>query len=560
LTAKPAAVLLLAVLQVPGAPGGAGRSVPLPEGTERAEAAITEAELRASVRFLASDLLEGRGPATRGDALGRSFIAAKLEGMGYRPGFGADGWEQPFPMVGVTASPDPVWRFAAAQEQVELRSPDQFVAFTGRPAPETRLRDAEVVFVGYGIEAPEYRWDDFKGADLRGKVLLMLNDEPDGDPALFAGKRRLYYGRWDYKLESAARRGAAAAVLVHTRASAGYGWNVVRTSWTGEQFELPGGEGPRLEVGAWVAEEAARSLCRLGGQDLDALHRAASRRDFRPVPLGVRTSLTLRNTIRQVTTANVAGLLPGRDPVLGNEVVVFTAHHDHLGVGTADARGDTIYNGALDNAAGVAQLLAVARAFASLPEPPRRSVLLLAVAAEEFGFLGSAWFARHPTFPPGKIAADVNFDGGNIWGRTTEVPLIGYGKSTLDAVAREAAARQGRAVTDEPFPDRGFFYRSDQLSFARIGVPGLYFDTATTFVGRPPEWGKEKIEAHESDVYHQPADELTDAWVFDGMVEDARFAFVAGLLVAEADAMPAWTPGDEFEGIRRRALDAAAGR
>jgi Zn-dependent M28 family amino/carboxypeptidase len=523
----------------------------VPAGTERAEAAVTEQSLRASVRFLASDLLEGRGPGSRGDALARQWIAAQLEGMGYRPGAPDGRWEQPFDMVGITASVNPSWRFTAGDQGRELRLLDDFVAFPGRPAEQTALTDAELVFVGYGIQAPEYGWDDFKGADLAGKVLVMLNDEPDGDEKLFAGKRRLYYGRWDYKLESAARQRAAGVILIHTRSSAGYGWNVVRTSWTGEQFELPDTPGPRLEVGAWVTEDAARALARMGGRDLDALRRSALRRDFRPVPLGVRTSLVLRNALRRVTTANVAGLLPGSDPVLREEVVVFTAHHDHLGVGAPDATGDTVYNGALDNAAGVAQLLAVAQAFAALPVPPRRSILVLAVAAEEYGLLGSGWFTRHPTFPPERIAANVNFDGGNIWGRTAEVPLIGHGKSTLDAFARAAAARQGRKVVDEPFPDRGFFYRSDQFSFAKVGVPAIYFDTSTSFVGRPPGWGKERIEAYEAEAYHQPGDELTDAWVFDGMVEDARFAFLAGLLVAQADAPPAWNPGDEFERLRK---------
>ena len=524
---------------------------PLPSGTERAEAAITEDGLRAAIRFLSDDLLEGRGPGSRGDALARRWIASELEEMGYRPG-GADGsWEQPFEMVGVTAASPPEWRFTTPSGSHALRSLDEFVAFAGHPAAEARLADAELVFVGYGIQAPEFGWDDYKGADLRGKVLVMLNDEPDGDPALFAGTRRLYYGRWDYKLESAARQHAAGVLLIHTRRSAGYGWNVVRTSWTGEQFELPDTPGPRLEVAAWISEPAAAALARLAGRDLAALQQAAKERRFRPLPLGIRTSFVLKNTVRRVTTANVLGLLPGSDPTLREEVVVFTAHHDHLGVGAPDATGDTVYNGALDNAAGVAQLLGVARAFSSLPVPPRRSVLVLAVAAEECGLLGSGWFARHPTFPPEKIAADVNFDGGNIWGRTPELPLIGYGKSSLDAVARAAAARQGRTVTDEPFPDRGFFYRSDQFSFARIGVPALYFDTATAFLGRAPGWGKERIEAYENDLYHQPGDELTDAWVFEGMVEDARFAFVAGLLVGQADRAPTWTPGDEFERLRK---------
>jgi Zn-dependent M28 family amino/carboxypeptidase len=444
---------------------------------------------------------------------------------------------------------------------VALREHDDFIAASGVQAASAAVKDAEVVFVGYGIEAPEYQWNDFKGTDLKGKVLLMLNSDPDWDPALFEGTRRLYYGRWTYKYESAARHGAAGAIIVHTTPSAGYPWQVVQSSWSGPQFELPAGGAPTIQIAAWATEEAARRLTAAGGRNLDALVTAARSRDFKPVPLGIRTSFTLANTLSKVQTANVAGLLRGSDPRLSGEAVVFTAHFDHLGMGAADATGDRIYNGALDNASGCAQLLTIARAFAALPERPRRSILVLFVAAEEQGLLGSQYYARAPTFAPGRIAANINYDGGNIWGRTRDVTLLGLGKSTLDRVALEAVTRQGRMLVPDQFPDRGSYYRSDQFSFARIGVPALYYGRGTDVVGKPEGWGRQQIEAWEAKQYHQPSDELTDDWNLEGMVEDARLGFHSGWLVAQADAMPEWNPGDEFEAARKAAIaDARSGR
>lgn len=544
-----------------GAPDAAART---------AAEAITAPALRAPIRLLASDLFEGRGPATRGDALTRLYLATALEGLGLAPagptgeGGTGGGWEQPFEIIGIAAALPPVWSFQAAGggDPVDLRVLDDYVAGSGVQQPRAEIAGAEVVFVGYGIEAPEYQWDDFKGADLRGKVLLMLNDDPDWDPDLFAGKTRLYYGRWTYKYESAARRGAAGAIIVHTRASAGYPWQVVRTSWTGPQFELPAGDEPRIQVAGWATEDAARRLVRLGGRDLDELRAAAKRRDFRPVPLGITTSLAFANTLTRAETANVLGLLPGSDPALAGQVVVYSAHHDHLGTADAESASggaDRIYNGARDNAAGVAQVLAIARAFAALPEPPRRSVLFLFVAAEEQGLLGSQYYAAHPTFPPGSIAANLNYDGGNIWGAARDVRLVGYGKSSLDRVAEAVAAFQGRTIEPDPTPEQGSYYRSDQFNFAKIGVPALYLKTGTAFAGRPEGWGEQATEAWIGEHYHQPSDELTADWDFTGMIEDARLGFYAGLAVANADALPAWNPGDEFAAARAAALAAVGG-
>ncbi|MGH9465051.1 MAG: M28 family peptidase [Thermoanaerobaculia bacterium] len=529
----------------------------LPDGALAAAQEIDEATLRAPIEFLADDLLGGRGPGSPGDRLAQLYLATQLAGSGYEAG-GPDGsWLQPVELVSVTASVPKTWSFQATAGGVDLATWDDFIAGSGVQSPTAGFSDAEVVFVGYGIQAPEYGWDDYKGTDLRGKVLLMMNNDPDWDPELFEGERRLWYGRWDYKYISAARQGAAGAIVIHTTPSAGYPFQVVQTSWSGPQFELPAGDEPRVQVQSWVTEDAARRLAALGGHDLDRLREAAKGRDFQPVPLGITTSLALTNALERSPSANVAGLLRGSDPELADEVVIFTAHHDHLGVGAPDAEGDAIYNGAMDNASGCAQLLAIARAAAALERSPRRSVLFLFVAAEEQGLLGSEYYALHPTFPAGKIAANVNLDGANIWGRTRDITYVGYGKSSLDAAVDAVAAYQGRTVEPDQLPDRGFFYRSDQFNFAKIGVPAVYLDGGTDFVGRPAGWGKERIEEYEALAYHQPSDELSADWDFEGIIDDARLAFLVGMAIAEADALPSWIPGDEFETARQAALAAA---
>jgi hypothetical protein len=385
----------------------------------------------------------------------------------------------------------------------------------------------------------------------------MMNNDPEDDPKLFAGKTRLWYGRWDYKFESAARVGAAGAIIIHTEPSAGYKWQVIQTSWTGEQFELPDEGGPRLQVRSWATEEASRRLARLGGQDLDALRAAAGKRDFRPVPLGVSVSFDLTVRVQRKQTGNVIGRLPGRDPLLGKQAVVYTSHHDHLGMKHEARPGeDAIYNGAMDNASGIAALLAIGRAMSALPRAPRRSVLFAAVAAEEQGLLGSKYLAAHLPLPAGQLAANINMDGVNIWGRTRDLTMVGLGKSNLDDYVRALAAMQGRVVVADQFPDKGFFYRSDQFSFAKIGVPAAYFDSGTDVIGKPADWGRQQQQAFEDAHYHQPSDELRDDWDFSGAVEDAQLFFYLGLKVANAERMPAWKPGDEFEAARKKALAA----
>ncbi len=525
---------------------------------ERALAMITADYMREQVIELASDRYEGRGPGTAGDRLARDYLVGELQALGLEPGAADGGWQQAFELVGLTAEQPPEWSFASADASLALDQWNDFIASSGVQAERAAFDDAELVFVGYGIQAPEYDWDDYKGVDLDGKVLLIMNNDPDWDPELFAGETRLYYGRWRYKYESAARQGAVGAIIIHTTPSAGYPFQVVQTSWTGEQFQLPAGDEPRSQVEAWVTEDAARRLVALGGHDLDALREAADNRDFEPVPLGVITSIAMDVELSRVESANVLGLIPGSDPELADEAVIYTAHHDHLGIGTPNEAGDTIYNGAMDNASGVAQVLAIARALQALPEPPRRSILVAFVGAEEQGLLGSKYYAENPTFPPGKIAANINYDGGNIWGHTHDVTFIGLGKSTIDEIVLSIAQSQGRTVKPDQFADRGYFYRSDQFSFAKIGVPALYLDTGTEFVDRPADWGKAQVN-HYTDVnYHQPTDEYDDSWNFDGMIEDARLGFWTGLSIAISDEMPRWNPGDEFEAARLEALEAVA--
>ena len=530
---------------------------PVPQAVEQAaHNYITRPALEAPIRFLSSDLLEGRAPATRGDEITRLYLQTQLEGMGYTAAFADGAWQQPFAIVGIQAQFPATWSFRAGTERVGLAWRDDYIAMSGLQTEKVAIADAELVFVGYGIQAPEFHWDDFKGVDLTGKILVMMNNDPDWDPNLFAGKRRLYYGRWDYKYESAARQGAAGAIIIHTTPSAGYPWQVVQSSWGGEQFELPAGDERRLHVRAWATEAAVRRLLKAGGYDLDKLLAAARSREFKPVPLGIHTSIEFTNKLSRVTTANVGGILRGSDPKLAAQVVVLSAHHDHFGIGAPDASGDRIYHGAVDNASGCAQVLAIARALTALPQRPRRSVLALFVAGEERGLLGSMYYATHPSFPVGRIAADINIDGGNIFGRTRDATLISLGKSSLDAIAESVARSQGRTLKPDQFPDRGYYYRSDQFSFARIGVPALYFDDGTDFIGRPAGWGRKQIEEWELRKYHQPSDRLDGSWNFDGMIEDAQLDMLSAWLIAQADAMPTWKPGDEFEAARQRALAA----
>ena len=541
--------------QAPDADEAHSPGLSLPAGFDQAQHSIAATGLLRDVSRIAGDEFEGRGPGSEGDRKARAFLAGRLKQMGYRPVFDDDSFEQVVEIVGLTVTEPADLEFVApGGDTVSFRFGEDYMVMAGVQQRRISVRDAEVVFVGYGIQAPEEQWDDFKGMDLEGKILLMLNDDPDWDDKLFGGQRKLWYGRWDYKYASAARQGAAGAIIIHTTESAGYPWQVVRASNIGEQFELRAGDEARTLFNGWLSWEGSQALARLGGYELNALIEVARSRDFQPVPLGVRSSIDLNVEVTSKSTANVAGILDGRDSDLGQEVVVLSAHHDHFGIGEPDDSGDVIYNGALDNGVAIAQTLAVADAFTRLEQPPRRSVLVIFPAVEEQGILGSRYFANSGVIHPGSMVANINIELGNVWGRTRDVIVYGLGKSELDDWLALAAAHQGRSVRGEQDVKAGWFYRSDQISFARAGVPAIWFKSGVAFIGQPPGWGEQQYADWIRYKYHTPNDEVDEDWNLEGLVEDARLAFRLAAAVTEAQVPPTWYPGDEFEVVRKATL------
>ncbi|GAB4141319.1 MAG: M28 family metallopeptidase [Planctomycetota bacterium] len=511
---------------------------------------ITESSLAGPIRFLSSDELEGRGVGTRGDLLARRYIASQFEQFGLEPAGPDGGWEQRVPILGILSKVVQTLAATGDKGVASFTAPEEFTAVAGSPQKGARWRDAELVFVGYGIAAPEQNWDDYKGADVRGKVLLFLNNDPSGDPDLFAGRTRLYYGRWSYKYEEAARRGAIGAIVIHTKESAGYPWQVVQQNHGRENFWLPFEPGePTIGIRSWCTQGAAKRICALAGRDLDELSASAEKRDFEPVPLGVRVSLEIENELRELESANVLGKITGSDPRLRDEVVVATAHFDHLGRAALAKNGDDICNGALDNATGCSALINLAMAVKALPRPPRRTLLFLAVTAEESGLLGSLWYSRNPTYPKRRIVADFNIDGLSIWGETRDLEFVGYGKSTLTDLARTVAERRGKRIEPDGNPDLGLFYRSDHFSFARIGVPSAYFKSGKDFLDRPEERRRMKA-SYTALHYHQVTDEMAPWWNLRGAAEDVKLILECMLRVANSDRAPSWTAGDEFEKLR----------
>jgi Zn-dependent M28 family amino/carboxypeptidase len=515
---------------------------------------ITPELIRSHLSFLSDDLLEGRGPATRGDRLAQMYIATQFALAGLEPGNTDGTYFQKVPIVGVKADPAMVLRVRKGSQVQEFKYFDEFVAFSGAQETTVTASDAEVVFVGYGIVAPEQNWDDFKNVNVTGKILLMLNDDPPSDdPKFFGGKARTYYGRWTYKFEIAARKGAAGAIIIHTTESAGYPWKVVQSSWSGEQFLLAEPGDRSVKIQSWVTEEVARKLTSLAGKNLDALRKSAESRRFKPVPLGVTVSLTINNSIRQLETANVLGLLRGSDPEKKAEVLVYTAHYDHFGIGKP-VNGDSIYNGAMDNASGTSLLLSVMKGFAEGVPRPKRSVLFIALAAEEQGLLGSLYYAAHPTFPHHKIVANINIDGVNLLGPARDIQMIGKGRSTLDATIEGVAKEMSIVVVPDQMPELGFFYRSDQFNFAKVGIPAAYFHHGVDIIGKPPGWGKAERERFIAEDYHQPSDEMRPTWDYSGAAQQARFTFLIGYRVANTERAPEWNRGDEFEAARSKSV------
>ena len=517
--------------------------------------ALNEAAIRARIKFLSSDLLEGRGTGARGGEIAAAYIAAQMEAMGLK-GAGANGsFLQPVSLVGVKADPNTKLNISGRNGKESFKFADDYVAFTGAQTEEVDV-DADLVFVGYGINAPEQRWNDYKGdpADYRGKILVMLvNDPPatNDEPNLFGGRALTYYGRWTYKYEEGARRGAAGVILLHTDQSAGYPWGVVRTSngsWRFDIARTAGDETPFLKFRSWVTDDAARKIMKLAGQDLDDLRTKAASRDFKPVALNLKGKLNLKSEVKRVAAPNVVGILPGSDPKLRDEYVVYSAHWDHLGIGAPDNTGDTIYNGALDNATGVASVLAIAEALAKLPpaQRPRRSSLFLFPTAEEQGLIGADWYSKHPLVPLEKTAANVNLDSMNVLGRTHDFVPLGAERSTLQAVVEAVARERGLRVSLDARPEQGSFYRSDHFPFARVGVPSISLKEGNDYVGHTKEWGEEQFKAYNTAHYHQPSDEFSDSWDFSGLIQETQIALAIGTRIANDPVMPKFKPNDEF--------------
>ncbi len=516
-----------------------------------AEKVITEEFLLGHTRYLSHDLLEGRGPGTRGDDLARYYIALQLEAMGIEPG-GPDGsYFQSVPLVGMRIDRNTHLTVTRGNQRQIFLYNDDFMPFSGVLDPTVPV-SGDMVFVGYGIQAPEFEWDDYKDMDMSGKILVMLNDDPGtvDTPDFFGGKARTYYGRWTYKYEIAAELGATGAIIIHTTESAGYPFSVVQSSWGGENFELRvDDQVPQLPLKAWTSEDASRDILEMAGYSLEDLKERAHSQDFEPVDLDLRASSTIRQTLRDIDTYNVLGLIPGGDPNYSDEVLVYTAHYDHFGIGEP-VDGDSIYSGALDNAIGVSMMLSIANAFQNMPIPPHRSILFAAVGAEEFGLIGSEYYVRNPTFPHQNIVACINTDGANIWAPTRDIIFLGSERSTIGDIVHEIGDRRRMDIGSDPAPEQGYFYRSDHFSFAKAGIPAVSLRTGTDFIGKPDDWGEEQVQTYIAEHYHQPSDVIRDDWDLRGAVDQGRFCFELGWQLAMQREIPEWHAGDEFEAVR----------
>jgi Zn-dependent M28 family amino/carboxypeptidase len=520
-----------------GAPAFAQTPSPLPQPSAAA--------MDARLRYLADDLLEGRGPGTRGGELAAKYIASEFGALGLEPAGPGGSYFQPVALVGM--KPHPTLRWGPAGHEQPLVYGDDFVSWAETPDSQVAVSGADVVFVGYGVNAPEWHWDDYQGLDVHGKVLLMLVNDPGlEDSTIFNGRALTYYGRWTYKLEEGARRGAAAVLLIHTTRGATYPWSVVHGSWSVEQFKLDQAQSPSLTLAGWVTETAARAVLATGGWSLDSLMRAASRRDFKPVDTGFRADASVHSDVRHIESVNVVARLPGADPVLAQQAVLITAHWDHKGIGPV-VNGDSIYNGAEDNASGVAAMLAAAQALRQVQPPPKRSILFIATTAEESGLLGSEAYAEHPLVPLDQTAAVLNLDVTNVRGRTRDIAALGLNRSTLGETFRRAARAEGLVATGDPDPSRGSFFRSDHFPLARAGIPGLSIEPGVDFVGRPTGWGREQAERYNAERYHQPSDQYSTDFTFAGMVQQVRVTIRVALAVANATALPRWAPSAEFK-------------
>jgi Zn-dependent M28 family amino/carboxypeptidase len=526
----------------------------LPPAAEQAMASVDPEKIRAQVKFLASDLLEGRGTGARGGDIAAEYIATQFALYGLQPAGDNGSYLQKVAMLGIATQDDTT--FAIVPDKgapMNLHNRVDYVAMdeTTRTVDDV---DAPIVWIGYGIDAPEFNWNDYKGIDVKGKVLLMMvNQPPSNDPKFFGGGTLTYYGRWTYKFEEAARHGAAAAIIIHTTPTASYGWDVVRSSWGREDQQVRVSSNAReLAFAGWVTQETGEKIAVAAGRTVEQLLKAADTRGFRAMELPLRLHGSAPAKIREIETRNVVARIEGSDPQLESEAVVFNAHWDHLGIGEA-VDGDSIYHGAVDNATGCAMLLEIARAWAALPEKPRRSAIFLAATSEEAGLLGSKFFGEHPPIPAGKLALAINYDGFQPWGRTSDVVVNGSERTTVFPVVQEAARRFNLTIAPDPRPEAGLYYRSDHFSFARVGIPAFSIEEGRNLLGKPAGTGEKLYADYNDHRYHQPSDKYSDDWDFSGMEEYCRFGMLIAVNVANTPNLPTWHMGDEFLPMREKA-------
>src|SRR6266567_2438219 len=548
--------LSLPALGEGGAGGSKAPSVRLPGPAFAALETINPEHIRWHVRYLAHDLLEGRGTGQRGGDLAAEYIATQFAEYGLKPAGDHGTYMQKVPLVGITPLPETQFTLVPKRgEAMNLKPLDEYVAYDQTQQPQSDL-DAEIVFVGYGIEAPEYNWDDFKGTDVRGKVLLMLVNEPSSnDPNFFKGRALTYYGRWTYKYEEAALKGAVGAILIHKSEMASYPWEVVRNSNSGEKSFLKS-DAPQLKAASWIQLDVAKQLAQRSGMDIEKMIADAQSRNFRPMALPVKLKAHMVSKIRQISSNNVVAMLPDSDPKLKNEAVIYTAHYDHLGV-RPDMPGDNIYNGARDNATGCGILLELARVFAQAPARPRRSVLFASVTAEEQGLLGSEYLGKHPPVPASKISLDLNFDDVPPLGEPQEVEVSGSERTAFYPTVEAMAQEFRLAIRPDSHPEAGHFYRSDHFSLARVGVPAFSVNEGMKYKGHNTDWGMQQAEEFTNKHYHQPSDEYSPDMDFTGDAVMARFGFALGWAAASQQKLIGWQSGDEFEKARGESQGAA---
>jgi Zn-dependent M28 family amino/carboxypeptidase len=531
---------------------GCSTPAPPPPPSGPAEDQITAASLVNHLKVLASDEYEGRAPATPGGQKTQDYLAQQLKAIGIEPGAPDGTYFQQVPIVESAVERN----FVVSVPGNTYKYMTDVVAFSGVETARVQVQ-GEVVFVGYGINAPELKWNDYAGVDVHGKwVMIMVNDPPApaDEPTLFGGAALTYYGRWTYKFEEAARQGAAGALLIHTDESATYPWQVVQTSWSGTQYSLPPQAGaPALGIKAWITNAAAKDLAKRGGRDLDTMRAAASKRGFKPVTLNIRAAATLMQRSSRKTAANVIGVLKGTNP---SEGVIYSAHWDHFGIRDpqpGDAKdADRIFNGAYDNASGCAGVLEIAKAFAKAPQKPARSIYFAFVTAEESGLLGSAFLAANPPLPIDKIAANINIDGVNYLGATKDMVQLGSERSSIGPMIETILKERGRTLTGDTHPERGYFFRSDHFSFAKLGVPAISLSEPRQFTGSNAADLLKKQEAYNDKDYHQPSDQYDPSWDFTGGADDMKVLAQLGWRIAAQPAMPTYNHGDQFAEVRKK--------